>query len=309
MLSKNTKSIRTLFMGSPEYAAIILEALLAYGQNVIGIVTQPDKRVGRGRKFKSPPVKELADKIGIECWQPNKINTNEFMDQLETLNPEIIIVAAYGKILSSSILDFPKYGCVNIHASILPRWRGASPIQAAILHGDSYTGVTIMKMDEGIDTGDIISASRVLLEGNETADNLTNKLADVGAKLLTDTISGYISGKIPLTKQDDENATYAGLIKKDDGLISFDKTAEHIERKIRAMQPWPTAFFDWDGKNVKVFSAEILDCQTLTIGERGKIRKHPCVGTKTNDLMLLELQMPGKKLVTGKVFLNGARDW
>jgi len=296
-------------MGSPEYGAIILEGLFNYGQNIIGVVTQPDKKVGRGRKIQSPPVKIIADKLGIESWQPKIIKSIEFKELMERLEPEVIIVAAYGKILGADLLNLPTFGCVNVHASLLPRWRGASPIQAAILHGDKYSGITIMKMDEGIDTGDIISSSKLILEGNETTEDLTKKLAEIGQKLLIDTLPGYFSGEISPQKQDNENATYAGLIKKDDGLISFEKPAEHIERKIRAMQPWPTAYFHWEDRPVKIFSAKILDSQSLDMGERGKISKYPCIGTKTNDLMLLELQLPGKKSVNGKVFLNGARDW
>ena len=296
-------------MGSPEYAATILSALHASGQNLVGVVSQPDKRVGRGRTMQSPPVKSLADTLGIKCWQPARLNTVEFTDMLDELAPELIIVAAYGKILRKNVLDFPKYGCVNVHASLLPRWRGASPIQTAILHGDGETGVTIMKMDEGIDTGAIIARKAVELKGNENADTLTGILARTGAKLLVDALPDYLDGTITPRNQNEEHASYAGLIKKEDGLISFDQPAEQIERMTRAFNPWPTAFFDWDGTIVKVYSTKVMPSSNLNPGERGRLEKYPIVGTVSKDLMLLEIQLPGKNRVDGKVFLNGARDW
>jgi methionyl-tRNA formyltransferase len=296
-------------MGSPDYAATILAALHTYGQNIVGVVTQPDKRVGRGRSMQSPPVKKLADSLGIKCWQPAKLNTEEFTDVLDQLAPELIIVAAYGKILRKDVLSYPKYGCINVHASLLPRWRGASPIQAAIIHGDEQTGVTIMKMDEGIDTGDIIARKAIQLEGSETADTLSAALAHEGAELLVDTLPKYLAGNITPEIQNEQQATYAGLIKKEDGLISFDQPAEKIERLVRALDPWPNAFFDWDGIMVKLFSAKVLPSSTLKPGERGRLENYPIIGTASHDLMLREIQLPGKNRMDGKVFLNGARDW
>jgi len=296
-------------MGSPHYAAMILESLHTYGQNLVGVVTQPDKRVGRGRTMQSPPVKTLANTLGIPSWQPEKINTKNFREMLEKLAPELIVVAAYGKILRKDVLDFPKYGCVNVHASLLPRWRGASPVQAAILHGDAKTGVTIMKMDEGIDTGAVIARAAVELKGNEIAGNLTGKLALTGAQLLVDTLPDYLAGKITPEAQDEKRATYAGLIKKEDGLISFDQPAAKIERMVRALNPWPTAFFHWEDAIVKVYSARVMPNSSLKPGKHGRVDKYPIMGTASNDLMLLELQQSGKKRVDGKVFLNGARNW
>jgi methionyl-tRNA formyltransferase len=308
-LDQLTKSIRTVFMGSPDYAAIILSALHAYGQNIVGVVTQPDKRVGRGRTMQSSPVKKLADNLAIQCWQPTRLNTEAFSDLLDHLTPKLIVVAAYGKILRKDVLDLPEFGCINVHASLLPRWRGASPIQAAIMHGDERTGITIMKMDEGIDTGEIIAHKAVELDGNETADGLAEILAREGAELLVDILPEYLAGKITPIKQDERHATYAGLIKKEDGLISFDQPAEKIERMVRALDPWPTAFFDWDGKMVKIFSALVSPSSTLKPGERGRYDNYPIIGTTSNDLMLREVQLPGRTRVNSKVFLNGARDW
>jgi len=301
--------VRTIFMGSPDYAATILSALYDSGHSIIGVITQPDKRVGRGKHMQSPPVKLLADDLGLPCYQPSSVKNKAFQETLAEINPELIIVAAYGKILRKHILEFPKYGCVNVHASLLPRWRGASPVHAAILHGDEQTGVTIMKMDEGIDTGGIIASHAVSLVGTETTGQLTEQLAHLGADLLVKTLPDYVTGHIEPVAQNEEQATYAGLIEKQDGLIDFILSAEEIERKVRAMDPWPTAFFTWDNRNIKVFSAEILPANTLSPGKRGTFDKYPIIGTATNDLMLRELQMPGKNRVDGKTFLNGARGW
>jgi methionyl-tRNA formyltransferase len=305
----DTRKVPTIFMGSPQYAAEILRALYAAGQNIIAIITQPDKQVGRGKQIESPPVKVLAEELGVPCLQPEKLATTEFYGVLSGLAPELIIVAAYGKILRSPILDYPKYGCINVHASLLPRWRGASPIQAAILHGDAQSGVTIMKMDTGIDTGAIISSRTCPIENEDTAETLGAKLADLGASLLVDTLPAYLSAeKIPVP-QAENGATYAGLIKKEDGLIDFSRPAEQIERMVRALHPWPNAYLDWNGSMLKIYAAKVLDSHEFEAGQRGRIEKYPCIGTASKDLMLCELQAPGKKRVDGKVFLNGAHNW
>ncbi len=306
---QKTKDVPTLFMGSPDYAAIILRRLHQYGQNIVAVATQPDKRVGRGRELQGPPVKSAALEMNIPCYQPVNLNPDHFLDTLEKLQPELIVVAAYGKILREYTLGFPKHGCINVHASLLPRWRGASPIQAAIRYGDAESGVTIMKMDAGIDTGAIISQRAIALTGNETTAGLTEALARLGADLLVETLHAYLSGNVDLKMQDEDQATYAGLLEKEDGLISFEQPAEAIERQVRAMDPWPNAYFEWDGKHVKVFSVKVLSSRSLSVGQRGKIEKYPCIGTASGDLMLMELQLPGKKRVNGKVFLNGAREW
>jgi len=308
-VTQNARDVPTLFMGSPHYAVTILETLVDNHHNIIGVVTQPDKRVGRGRKFQSPPVKVFADQLDIPVVQPGNLKRKSFNAQLEEMRPGLIIVAAYGKILPGYILNFPKWGCINVHGSLLPRWRGASPVQAAILHGDTESGVTIMKMDEGIDTGDVLSQKSISLDEDETSQTLMKKIAEIGAELLVNTISNYISGELTPIKQPDKGATYAGLIQKKDGLINFKRSAQMIERKVRALQPWPIAYFDWNGKNVKLFSAKILNTKQLAAGQRGKINKYPCIGTKTHDLLLLDLKVPGKRRLDGKVFLNGARDW
>lgn len=295
-------------MGSPLYAEIILREL-SERFDVVGVITQPDKRVGRGRTIQPPPVKNYAIKIGIPVLQPKKLETEEVNNILSKWDPDVIIVAAYGKIFRSNILEYPEFGCVNVHASYLPRWRGASPIQAAILNGDQATGITIIKMDEGIDTGDIIAQKEVEISKIETAGSLTNKLAVIGARLLVEILPRYIKGEIILEKQLSNNATYAGIIKKQDGLLDFQGRAEELERQIRAYDPWPICYFNWNGKNVKIYSARVLKTHHLKPAQRGIIEKYPCIGTKTYDLQLEKIQMPGKQKINGNVFLNGARGW
>lgn len=306
---RSSKPVRTIYMGSPAYAATILSGLHISGQNIVSVITQPDKRVGRGKKMQSPQVKITAEQYGLPCYQPAKLNTEEFQQFLNDKDPELIIVAAYGKILRNNVLKYPKFGCINVHASLLPRWRGASPIQAAILNGDKESGVTIMKMDEGIDTGDIISTKKMEIDFSETAGSLTTRLAEVGAKLLVETLPGYLNGDLPPIMQPEGRATYSGLIQKKDGLIDFSNPADFIERMVRAFDPWPVAFFNWDGENVKIFTAEILKTNQLKPGQHGVDNGYPCVGTETKDLKILEIQMPSKNRVDGKVFLNGARNW
>jgi methionyl-tRNA formyltransferase len=299
---------KIVFMGSPRYAEIILQELYERF-DVVGVITQPDKRVGRGRSIQSPPVKVFAQERGIPFLQPKKLEVEDVLCVLSEWDPHVIIVAAYGKILRSQILKLPRFGCINVHASYLPRWRGASPIQAAILNGDQTAGVTIMKMDDGIDTGDIITQKEVEISEIETAASLTEKLAAIGAELLLDTLPRYIRGEIIPKKQSSVNATYAGLIKKQDGLLDFQKSAEELERQIRAYDPWPICYFNWNSKNVKVYNARVLKSHHLKPGQRGKIEKYPCIGTRTYDLQLVKIQMPGRQKISGIVFLNGARNW
>lgn len=299
---------KIVFMGSPNYAEVILREVNEKF-DVVGVFTQPDKRAGRRRSIRSSPVKDFTKEKGIPLLQPKKLTTEEVYNVLSNWDPDVIVVAAYGKILRSRILEFPRFGCVNVHASYLPRWRGASPIQAAILNGDLTTGVTIMKMDEGIDTGDIITQKEIKISEFETTAFLTEKLATIGANLLVDALPRYMNGEIVPEKQLSEIATYAGLIKKQDGLLDFQRSAEELERQIRAYDPWPICYFDWNGKNVKVYYARVLKSHYLKPGQRGIIEKYPCIGTKTYDLQFVKIQIPGKQKINGIVFLNGARKW
>ncbi len=299
---------RIVFMGSPDFAAISLHAL-AKNFNIVGCVTQPDRRAGRGKKLISPPVKILADELDIPTIQPHRIKDEGAMDELRRFAPDLIVVAAYGQILRPELLALPRYGCVNVHGSLLPRWRGAAPIQAAILAGDAETGITIMLMDKGIDTGDMLSKRAIPIENDDTAETLFNKLAPIGAELLVETLPKYLSGEIKSQKQPEKGATYAKMLKKADGKLDFSKTAIELERQIRAFSPWPGSFFEWEGMRVKVHRAKVETGKSLGIGTQVEIEGVPAIGTAEGILLLEEIQPAGKKSMSGKSFLAGGRNW
>ena len=302
------KTHRIVFMGSPDFAAISLRAL-AQKFNIVGCVTQPDKRAGRGKKLFSPPVRILADELDIPTIQPRRIKDEEAMDALRRLSPDLIVVAAYGQILRPELLALPRYGCVNVHGSLLPRWRGAAPVQAAILAGDTETGITIMLMDAGIDTGEMLSKRAIPIEKYDTAETLFDKLAPLGAELLVETLPKYLSGEILPEKQPEEGASYAKMLKKADGELDFSKTAEELERQIRAFNPWPSSFFEWEGTRIKVHRAKVDTGKSAGIGKQVKIEGVPAIGTSEGNLLLEQIQPAGKKSMTGKSFLAGGRKW
>lgn len=302
------KSQKVVFMGSPDYAVPILE-MLNQNYRVVGVITQPDRPVGRGKKIQAPPVKILAQSLGLPVLQPEKIKGDEFVQELSELKPEVIIVAAYGKILPKGILDLPKFGCVNVHASLLPKWRGASPIQSAILNGDASSGVTIMLMDEGVDTGKILAQSEVEIDKEDTAESLSQKLSLSGAELLAATLPDYLNGSIQPQAQQEEEATFTRMLKKEDGEIDFSRSLEFIERQVRAYYPWPICYFKWDDSLLRVIKAEDNRTQKLACRQRGIIDKYPCIGTANGDLKLVQVQPSGKRVMSGKDFLNGARNW
>lgn len=295
-------------MGSPDFAAISLHAL-AKNFNIVGCVTQPDKRAGRGKKLISPPVKILANELNISTIQPHRIKDEKVMDELRRFAPDLIVVAAYGQILRPELLALPHYGCVNVHGSLLPRWRGAAPIQAGILAGDAEAGITIMLMDKGIDTGDMLSKRAIPIENDDTAETLFNKLAPLGADLLVETLPKYITGEILPQPQPEEGATYAKMLKKADGELDFSKTAVELERQIRAFSPWPSSFFQWEGKRIKVHRAKVETQKSPGIGTQVQVKGVPAIGTAEGILLLEEIQPAGKKPMSGKSFLAGGRNW
>jgi methionyl-tRNA formyltransferase len=283
---------------------------MAQKYQVVGVVTQPDRPSGRGRELKSPPVKLLARELDIPVIQPEKLRQPEAMEQLRAWNPELIVVAAFGQILRKDVLDLPRFGCINVHASLLPRWRGAAPINAAILHGDEETGVTIMKMDVGLDTGPILTQRSIPLTGDDTAGSVFEKLSQLGADLLMETLPDYLSGKIHPVPQPDEGATYAPMLKKEEGQLDFTRPAEELERRVRAFNPWPGAFMDFDGTLLKIHRAHaVVEAGTAEAGQRLIYRDQPAVGTGNGLLILDEVQPAGKKPMSGKAFLAGARQW
>ena len=298
---------KVVFMGSPDFALSTLRGLHAH-YPIVGVVTQPDRAAGRGRELKPPPVKMLAQELGVSLIQPEKLREPGAMEQLHAWSPDVIVVAAFGQILRKEVLDLPQFGCLNVHASLLPRWRGAAPINAAILHGDEETGVTIMKMDAGLDTGPILRQRSVRIAPHETAGSLFEKLSTLGADLLLDTLPAYLDGEIEPRPQPEEGATYAGMLKKEDGRLDFSQPAVELERKVRAFNPWPGTYFDWDGNRLKVHSASI-GVGEMREGQRCVYLGLPAVGTSENMLVLGEVQPAGKKPMDGKAFLAGARNW
>jgi len=299
---------RVGFMGTPEFAVASLQALIKDGRFEIKVVvTQPDKPVGRSKQLQPSPVKKWAVATGLPVLAPDKVRDNvELFERLKALDLDTIVVTAYGKILPQEILDIPKYGVVNVHGSTLPKYRGASPIAAAILNGDGQTGVTIMRMELAMDTGPVIGSSdKVPIAPDDTTATLSEKLSQIGAQTLLKYLPDYLDGKITPTPQDDTQATSVKLINKEDGLINWQEDAKKIECKIRAYQPWPSAFTKLDGKILKVLRAELLP-ETGTAGVVWRTPDgHPAVFTRNGSLKLLEVQLEGKKSTTGVDFLRG----
>ncbi len=298
-------------MGSPDFALSTLSALAA-AQNyeVVGVVTQPDRASGRGRELKAPPVKTLALELNIPVMQPEKLKQPEAMQQLHTWNPDLIIVAAFGQILKKDVLDMPRYGCLNVHASLLPRWRGAAPINAAILAGDAEIGVTIMKMDVGLDTGPMLMKKTLRLTPDHTTGSALQILSHLGADLLLETLPDYLSGNLIPTPQPDEGATYAPMLKKEDGHLDFTHSAAELERRVRAMNPWPGAWFTWNGNPLKVLRASVSGGESnMEIGSRLVVEGQPAIQSADGILLLDEIQPAGKKSMSGKSFMAGAKNW
>lgn len=301
-------SIKIVFMGSPDFSLQSLR-LLAEQYQVVGVVTQPDRASGRGRELKAPPVKTLALELNIPFIQPEKLREPEAMQQLREWNPDLIIVAAFGQLLRKDVLDLPKYGCINIHASLLPRWRGAAPINAAILAGDEETGITIMKMDVGLDTGPMLAKKSIRIRRDDTAGSVFQALSTLGANLLIETLPDYLAGTITPIPQTEEGATYAPMLKKQDGLLDFTRPAFELERRVRAMRPWPGAWFEWNGNVLKVLRASVSEEKGPSIGSRFVVEGRPAIMSVDGALVMDEVQPAGKKAMPGKSFLSGARDW
>lgn len=301
-------------MGTPDFALPSLRALIENPDfEIQAVITQPDKPVGRNKTFQASPIKKLALANNIEVFTPDKIKSNaKIKEKIIKANPDVIVVVAYGKILPQEILDIPKMGIVNIHGSILPKHRGASPIVGSILAGDKETGVTLMKLDSKMDAGPIIAVSNpIAIIKNDTTATLSDKLAKIGANLLISNLTKYIEGQIKPQPQDNTQATYVKLIKKSDGQINWHESAEIIARKIRAYIPWPSAFTKYQDKLLKIISAVIIDKTTNeTLGTIWLTDdKYPAVNTSLGSLKLMEVQLAGKKPMSGKNFLLGQSDF
>jgi len=300
---------KVVFMGSPEFSLAALHGLAnAYDYEVVGVVTQPDRASGRGRTLKSPPVKLLAQELNIPVMQPQKLRMPEAMEQLQVWNPDLIVVAAFGQILKKDVLELPRFGCINVHASLLPRWRGAAPINAAILAGDEETGVTIMQMDVGLDTGPMLAKRSIRLTSDHTAGSALQALSTLGADLLLETLPDYLSGVLQPIPQPEEGATYAPMMKKEDGKLDFTHDVNELERRVRALNPWPGAFMDFDGTILKIHRAHVEQGEAEE-GQRLIVQNQPAVGARSGILILDEVQLAGKKSTSGRSFLAGARNW
>ncbi len=301
--------MKVVFMGTPDYAARALEAIINAGHEVTAAVTQPDRPKGRSGQVQCSPVKECAVKHGITVLQPVKIKTPEAIEELRRYVADIYVVAAFGQILSKEILETPKFGCVNIHASLLPKYRGAAPINQCIIDGENETGVTIMQMDTGIDTGDILTQKKVILEDKETAETLFDKLTQAGAELIVETLPQIEQGVLIPTKQDESGASYVKMMDKAKGKIDWTCDAVSIERLVRGLNPWPSAYTFYQEKTVKIWRSDVVELSTEDTQQPGTIvrvsKDFFDVACGKGILRIYELQLEGKKRMDTKSFLLG----
>lgn len=300
--------MRVIFMGSPEFAVPSLRTLAA-GYEVVAVVTQPDRGRGRGRKTMPPPVKEAALELGIEVLQPARVGSAESLAALELLKPGLIVVAAYGQILPQALLDLPRAGALNVHASLLPRWRGASPVQAAIYHQDEQTGVTIMQMDAGLDTGPILAQKSTPLQASETGGELSARLSKMGGELLLETLPAYLEGALIPEQQDDSLATYAPMLRKSDGKLDLKRSASQLAAQVRAYEPWPGSFLEWEGQRLRVVAAHSRSDAQPQPGSVDIVEGKPMLGTASGALVLDQVQPPSRNVMPGEAFLQGYRDF
>ena len=306
-----SQSLRIVFAGTPDFAARHLAALLSSEHEVIAVYTQPDRPAGRGKKLTASPVKNIALEHDIPVYQPENFKSDEAKQQLAELNADIMVVVAYGLLLPQAVLDTPKLGCINVHGSILPRWRGAAPIQRSIWAGDAETGVTIMQMDIGLDTGDMLKIATLPIEATDTSASMYEKLADLGPQALIDCLADIAADKAVPVKQDDELANYAKKLSKEEARINWSDDAAHIERCVRAFNPWPMSHFEAAENSIKVWQSRVAE-QTSnkpagTIVQADKTGIY--VATGNGVLVLEQLQVPGKKAMPVQDILNSRASW
>ena len=319
MLEFSTRrfGLRIVFMGTPEFAVSPLEQLVLKQYQVVAVYTQPDKPAGRGRSLIPSPLKRVAITRGLPVVQPASLKKAEAVEQLAGFHPDVIVVAAFGQILPQAVLDIPRYGCINIHPSLLPRFRGASPVAAAILAGDEFTGVSIMLLDAGLDTGPVLAQSRIPVSPQDTTGSLARKLSQVGARLLHEVLASWFEAGITPQPQNEAEATYSGAIAKNDGEIDWHLPAEDIWRRVRAFQPWPGCFTRWQGKQLKIIGAvPVLEERVVEVGQ---VVALPCVagepeaafgvGTGGGILGVSKVQMEGKRAMSAADFLRGQRQF
>ncbi|WP_261816308.1 methionyl-tRNA formyltransferase [Vibrio gallicus] len=306
-----SEKLKIIFAGTPDFAADHLAALLSSEHEVIAVYSQPDRPAGRGKKLTASPVKALAVEHDIAVYQPVNFKTDEAKQELAKLNADIMVVVAYGLLLPKSVLEMPRLGCINVHGSILPRWRGAAPIQRSIWAGDKQTGVTIMQMDEGLDTGDMLHIETLDIQDTDTSADLYNNLAQLGPKALINCLEDIANNTAKATKQDDSQANYAKKLSKDEARIDWSKDAIELEREIRAFNPWPISYFSIEDKNIKVWKSHVepnttsLEPGTIISADKSGIK----VATGNNALVLEQIQVPGKKAMAASDVLNSRAEW
>ncbi len=300
------QDIRTIFMGTPDFALQTLQGLIDAGCNLVGVYTQPDRPKGRGKQLAAPPVKELALQHDIPVYQPLKLRQPEAVAELEALAPDLIIVVAYGQILPKSVLDIPRYGCINVHASLLPRYRGAAPINKAIIDGETETGITTMYMDVGLDTGDMLIKKSLPIGPQETAGELHDRLAVLGRETMEETLQQLCAGTLQREVQDDDQSTYASMMKKEDGRIDWNRPTEEVHNQIRGLDPWPGAYTSLDGELLKLARTSPEDTAG---GKPGSIisadNNGVSIACGTGTLLVKELQLAGRKRLAAADFLRG----
>lgn len=300
--------MRVVFMGSPPFAVPTLQTL-SEQYSVVAVICQPDRPAGRGRANRPPATKVFAVEARIPVLQPDRLRDAEAISRIAELQPELLVVAAYGQILPQSLLDLPEYGTLNVHASLLPRWRGAAPIQAAILSGDTESGVTIMQMDAGLDTGPTLSQRRVRIKPEDTGGSLTTRLSRAGAELLIETLPGYLSREITPDPQDETLSTYAPRLKKRDGALDLRAPAEQLARQIRAFDPWPGTYIMWDERRLSIKRAHTISRNRAIAGEVTLVDHTPAIGTGLGVLILDRIQPSGKREMSGEAFIRGAPEF
>jgi methionyl-tRNA formyltransferase len=299
------KDIRTVFMGTPEFALETLQGLIDAGVNLVGVYTQPDRPKGRGKQLAAPPVKILAMRNEIPVYQPVKLRTPNAVAELEALAPDLIVVVAYGQILPQSVLDIPKYGCINVHASLLPKYRGAAPINKVLMDGGTETGITTMLMDAGLDTGDMLVKRSLTIGENETAGELHDRLAVLGRATMEETLDQLCAGTLTPEKQDDALTSYAPMLKKEDGRLDWNRTATELHNQVRGLDPWPGAYTTLNGELLKVAATHIASGS----GEPGTVISADAAGVSVacgeGLLVIGELQLAGRKRLSAADFLRG----
>lgn len=299
--------MKIVFMGTPEFAVPCLQKIIDEGHEVLAVVTQPDKPKGRGKKLAMPPVKELALKYNIDVYQPVKAREESFVEKLKEINPELIVVVAFGQILPKSILDIPKFGCVNVHASLLPKYRGAAPLNWVIINGEEKTGVTTMYMDVGLDTGDMILKSEIILDDEITAGELHDKMMIDGANVLKETIDLIAQGKAPREKQNDDETCYSPIMDKTLGNIEWNKSAKDIHNLVRGVNPWPSAYTTYENQTMKIWKTKVVDKNSdKAPGTILKVDKEGIeVNTGNGVIQISEIQMSGKKRMVVSEYIKG----